>query len=377
MRHTSLLVWCASLLVLACPGADAFAQRAGGTVVQRGTVEDDLYLAAGQVDVLATVEGDLIVAGGRVNVGDVVKGDVLAAGGAVTVHGRVLDDVRVAGGQVSIQADVAGDVTAVGGSVSVPREARVHGRAWLAGGEVDVQGRVGRSLRAAASRIRLGGDIEGDVHLAAGDIEVLPTARVRGALVYESPHEARVAAGAQIDGGVRRSPAEWPEAGRRASRLFMWVALVFGVGGLLVAGATMAALLPRWTAASAGTIRTDPWKSLGVGFAVLVAAPAAAFALVATVVGAMVGLALLAAYGVSLLAALLVGATWVGALGTRLFHRDPGVGRVVISTLAGILVLGLLQVVPLLGALVLALVTLLGMGGWTVHGYRAYTAGRP
>src|SRR5262249_10808351 len=87
---------------------------------------------------------------------------------------------------------VGGDITAVGGTVSVAPQARIAGRAWLAGGEVDGQGRVARSVRAAGRTIRIGGGIDGDVTLGANEGEILPSARVRGALVCRSPPEAPV-----------------------------------------------------------------------------------------------------------------------------------------------------------------------------------------
>jgi hypothetical protein len=96
----------------------------------------------------------------------------------------------------------------------------------------------------------------------------------------------------------------------------------------------------------------------------------------ATVVGAIAGWALLAVYALSVLAGLLVGATWIGALGTRLFRRDASTSRVVLSVLAGVVALALVQAIPFVGALALVVVLLLGLGAWTVHGYRAYTARR-
>jgi hypothetical protein len=199
---------------------------------------------------------------------------------------------------------------------------------------------------------------------------------VRGAVIYRSPNEATVAPAAQITGGVRREADDWSPPRHRALRAAAWVALAFLLGGFLVAGAIMSALLPGFTASSARTIRSDPWTSLGMGFAVVVTAPIAGFLLIATVVGAIAGFALLALYAVSVLAAVVVSATSIGAVATRLFRRDAATGRVVLSTLAGLAVLALLQLIPFLGVLALALAVVLGLGAWTVHGYRAYSAAR-
>ena len=39
----------------------SYAQLVGEVVIKRGTVDDDLYIAGGQVDLYATVNGDVIV----------------------------------------------------------------------------------------------------------------------------------------------------------------------------------------------------------------------------------------------------------------------------------------------------------------------------
>jgi hypothetical protein len=365
------LLLLAAWLALASPMSLA-AQDTGGTILRRGEVADDLYLAGGRIDVAATVQGDVVAAGGRLNLGDWVRGDVLAAGGDVTVRGRVLDDVRVAGGLVAVRANVGGDVTAVGGTVSVGPEARIAGRAWLAGGEVDIQGRVARSVRAAGRTVRISGEVDGDVTLAAAEVEILPTARVRGTLVYRSPREATVAPGAQITGGIRHEPATWPAPGRVARAIGLVIAVAI-LGGFAVAGIAVALLLPGLAASSARAISSAPWTSLAVGFAVLVATPVAAAVLVATLLGAPLGVALAALYVVTLIVGLLVGVTWVGAPVTRLFRHDPSPGRVMLSVLIGLLVVAALQLVPVVGGAILMLLMILGIGGGLVHTYRLYS----
>jgi hypothetical protein len=132
------------------------------------------------------------------------------------------------------------------------------------------------------------------------------------------------------------------------------------------------ASFPGVTAASARMIRSAPWKSLAVGFAVLVAAPVAAVILIVTLVGLPLGLALMALYVLVLLLGLFVGATWLGSMGARLLRGDASRGRMLLSLLVGVLVLALLALVPMLGPIVEALAVILGIGGWSIHGYRRY-----
>jgi cytoskeletal protein CcmA (bactofilin family) len=190
-------------LLVGCAPVQAVAQDAGATVTKRGAFAEDLYLAGKRVEVLADVDGDVLAAGGSVVVDGHVTGDAILAGGEVTMQGRVRDDMRAAGGQVSIAGEVGGDLVCVGGRIGVRPAAVVGGRAWLAGGEVDVEGRIGGKLKAAGGRIRIAGEIGGDVDLAAEDVELLPAAQIHGALSYRSPREARIAPDARIAGPVR------------------------------------------------------------------------------------------------------------------------------------------------------------------------------
>jgi cytoskeletal protein CcmA (bactofilin family) len=286
------------LICLLVP-APALAQQAGASVVVRGPVHENLYVAGGEVDVRAEADADVVAAGGRVVIDGAVGRDVLAGGGDVTVRGRIGDDVRVVGGMVTVVAPVAGELLAAGGRVRLAPETTVGGRAWLAGGDVEVRGHIGKSLRVAGGRISLDGQVDGDVELAGGDIEIRSGARISGRLTYRSPREAKIDPAAQITGGVAYVQPKIPRAVTRTTAI---VVNVVGLLGLIVTGAVLLLLFPGVCAESARTIATHPWKSLGLGLAVLVVTPVVVMILFFTVFGIGLGLMALAAYAVALLA---------------------------------------------------------------------------
>jgi hypothetical protein len=82
------------------------AQETGVTVVLRGTLTDNVYVAGGTIDVLADLERDPVGAGGTISLRQLVKGDVIVAGRSVIVTGRVGDDIRAAGGTITIGGPV-------------------------------------------------------------------------------------------------------------------------------------------------------------------------------------------------------------------------------------------------------------------------------
>jgi hypothetical protein len=361
-----------ALAALLLSAAQVAAQQVGDTIVKRGTILEDIYLAGGTVDVKADVQGDVVAAGGSVLIGQRVTGDILAAGGSVDVGGDVLDDVRVAGGSVTLHGHVGGDAVAAGGTVVLSPGASVDGRAWFGGGDVRVAGRVGTHLKAAARRITISGTVDGNVNVTAQEVEVLPSARITGSFTYQSPHPARIDAAAVIGGGVVRLPYHGPTLASRALRHLI-VALA-----LSALGAVLIMVFPGFSQGAVRTLSEEPWTSVGLGVAVFVGAPVAAVLLMVTVVGSALGVAGLVLYVLALVAGFLTGALCTGDLvwGWLRSGSAPSVGSSVVALLVALIAISLVRLVPVLGALVSFGVLLFGLGGLVLQGYRAWKGWR-
>ncbi|HEY6004654.1 MAG TPA: hypothetical protein VIV57_17400 [Anaeromyxobacter sp.] len=347
----------------------------------------DVYLAGPEVDVTQDVPGDLVAAGGTVRAGasvaesailaggsvaidGAVGDDVMAAGGDVVLRGHAGDDARLAGGTVRIAGRVDDDLTAAGGRVRVERDGVVGGRAFLAGGEIVVSGTVGR-LRATGERVTIEGTVRGDVDAKAGSLEIGPTARIAGDVRHRGPQAPRIDPAARIGGRVEHQPSGAP---RR--RVFSFIAWLLLLPALLLTGAVAILVFPRFTPAAAEAIGTDPWRSLGIGALVLLGAPLLVVALLVTAIGFPLGLVLLAGYLVALLVGYLVAALFLGAVvPERLRGRREAAlskGALVLRLLAALVVLGILRLVPILGALVSLAALVFGLGGLSVQLYRTY-----
>jgi len=358
--------WLAIALAL-LPGA-APAQELGETVIQSGRVEEDTYLAGGRVQVLADVTGDVVAAGGRVTIAGKATGDVMAAGGDVVVSGPVGDDVRALGGTVTVSGPVGDDAVAAGGRVILDPRSRVGGRAWLAGGEVTVAGQVGRQLKAAAGSIVISGTVKGDAELAGGDIHILPTARIDGNLTYRSPARAVIEPGATIAGKTVYQPMQPPPRPGYPRVSALWLLT------LLVTGAVLVLLFPRFSVDAARTVGRAPWQSLGLGVLVLLTTPAVVFALMVTVIGLPLAFICATALLAAVLAGYLIGALFLGATGSRWLGRSlesSRAWRLFALTLA-LVVLALVGAIPILGTLALILVLLFGLGALVTQLYQAY-----
>jgi cytoskeletal protein CcmA (bactofilin family) len=388
------------LLPLAAAGlAEAAAFRAGDLVVvaEGEVVADDLYATGSTVEIRGRVEGDVVAAAATVEVAGEVTGDLIAAASTVRVDGRVGDDARLSGGLVRVDGAVVGDLVGSGASVELGEAATVGGDLATAAGQVLLAGDVAGDVRLGAGAAELRGAVEGEVHAEVGGRRGVspaiwpgvpdelssvpdgftfgPDARVGGDLTLVAPGEPPVAT-ERVGGAYRFEPDPGPTPRSPAIRIVERYLL------LLLVGAAVWALAPRWTSGSADRVTGAPAASGLLGAAVLVGAPFA-LALVLAALGAVaavaalanlpglsvglvfVGVAVVIVLGVLLALALSIVAPAVVGLtvGRWLLSRSEGAAAAGLGALAlGLLLVALVTWLPGVGALLGLLVAAFGIG---------------
>ena len=365
-RFRSPVLFILALLSVALIGATT--QDSGDIVDRRGSLNDDYYAAGGTVTIDARVNGDVIAAGGTVVVGNRVQQDVMVAGGTVTVQGRVQDDVRAAGGNVTIDAQIGDDALVSGGNVTLTSNSRVGGNAMFAGGVVNINGTVDGDLRAAGGNVTINGTVHGNVVLEADQVTIASGSRIDGNLDYRSPGKGRISKDAVIRGKSIYTEIDRYEPHRGAR--FVSV-VTFSIAGIV-----LMLLFPNFTRVTSARVGQQFWKNLGLGFALLVATPAAILLLMVSVIGIWVALPLLATYLVALLLAYLIAAFYVAEKGARLLRFDTGSrGRIFAALVVALLLLTALRFIPVLGGLVTFLLMLTALGATVLQLYLLYTGG--
>lgn len=353
--------------------AQATSNRVPATVTSG---ERNVYSAGGQVRPAGPVAGDLMAAGGRVVVDQPVGGDAFLAGGTIDVRAPVTDDVRAIGGDVTIESTIGGELFASGGNVTLRPGASVARAAQIHAGNVVMEGRLDDELRASGQKVVINGEVRGDVRVTAGEVELGPQARLGGSLTYTSGSEVKRAAGATVAGAVTR------EAGDAAARTGRDPVEPAGPGArvagavlsylaLLACAAVFLLLVPAFSAHAAQRVRASPWLALAVGFGTLVAVPVLAVLLFITLLGIPLGLAVLALYPVLLLAGFLVGVAFVARLLPPALRKPAAEGlRARIAWFAGALLLVMLAGwVPVVGGIVIGLLSLAGVGACVLELY--------
>jgi hypothetical protein len=338
------------------------AQEFGEHVEKRGEYHRDLYLAGGVANSHAVVTGDVTAAGGRVVVEGEISDDVLAFGGIVTIAARVHHDVRAAGGVIHLRGEIGEDAVLAGGHLALDRNVWIQGRALLAGKDIEVAGKVDQSVHAAASSIRVDGEIGGDAKLIGRSIEIGPNAIIYGNLDYRSPTQARIDASARILGTVTHVPLESLDtrAHETSGRLFFAVSL-------FITAVILYLLFPRFATDVAHQVRESPLRCLGLGVVMTVVVPLTAAFMMMTMVGMWLGMLLLALYLPVLLVGYLAGVLFIADFGVRELRgtHEMHRGWTIAALAVAFVILTLLSWMPWIAGLTMIALMLLGAGGLT------------
>lgn len=250
--------------------------------------------------------------------GSVARRQVVALGRDVVVAGEALSDVAALDGSVRVTGSVEGDVIALGGGVELGPRARVGGDVFAVGGAVE------------AAR---GATVEGRT-------VAHPTASAAWVTLLEAP-------------GLGAGTTTPVVIGAKLALMAAWMAL-----SLLLFAASGRELL-----ATSETVRREPFRSFVTGLTgvLALALTAVAFAALAPTVAGAPLLVLVALFAlllklwgmVAVFHALGAAALWAS--------RRPRALALNAAT-AGLLVLGVAKFVPVVGAWIWTVATLIGVG---------------
>jgi len=375
---TSIVLVCAAVAAVTVHADDAGTRASASHAVM---VDEDFFSAGASAELDKRIDGDAFLSGGRVAVRGPVKGDAVVAGGDINITDTVGQDLYAAGGSIALSAQVVGNARIAGGQVTISPRGGIAGKAIIAAGSVQLSGRVGRYLVIYAESVRIEGEVGGDLRVTARSIEIGPDARINGKLDYRSPQVAMIDPHAVIAGGVARNDLDWgKEQAGGLARVAGWISLVLFLLGLLVVGLVLIAVFPRFSMAAAANVRSQPWVSLGLGFALVLCVPVAAVLFLVTVVGAPLGLLLLFFYPVMLLLGYLTGALFLGdvAMGWLAHRRGRSLTAAMRSAALAIALLLLLLAarIPVSGGLAVMALVMLGLGAFWIQVHRGYTRAR-
>jgi len=319
-------------------------------------VNSDYLIKGNAVDILGTVNGDVYVAGGTVSVEGTINGDLLVIGGNINVKGSIAGNARIIGGDIIITGSIGKNLSVLGGSSNFTETAKVGGSMAGAGGAFTFYGPIGKDIRIAGGQVTLRNVIGGNVFAYVGQLTVSPNADIAGDVTYWSNQKAEVAPGAAIKGKITQNVLPKNTTPRIESTKFTSIIpaiVTFVIFGKIISflasfiiGILFIRLFPICTQKIVNSIKTGFWKNVGIGLLTAIVTPIVIFLLFCTIIGIPLAVFGGILYVFSLYVAHIVAALVIGKWAIKYISKKDHINW---SLLVGLVIYGILSIIPVLG----------------------------
>ncbi len=299
---------------------------AGSYITIHETVGDDLRAAGGYISIDADVGDDLIVTGGIITLSKeaTVQGNVYISGGIVNLRGKVLGDVHMTGGILDVTGSLSGNLSADAG-------------------QVILSGPLAGNARIVTDELKFGtkGIIEGNLVYWLPDGESqMP---VKGSSTFDKTLRKSVAE--EIESEIQAvSDAE-------SSPLFDWSLSLYWLlsRGLIVL--MLIVFVPKFLEGAAKSSSEHPFSTFLTGFISLIAAPIGCVILMMTLIGFPLGISLFFSYLFLLLFLQPIAAVLLAHLISSRQDWELSKDKMVALVLACLLLIAVVTGLPYLGSL--------------------------
>jgi cytoskeletal protein CcmA (bactofilin family) len=264
-------------------------------------------------------------------------------------------------------ANASNDRVVIEGPVTIAPGQRA-GDVVVAHGDVTVapQGVITGDLVVAKGKVRILGTVKGDAVSIADRAVLGPRARVGGDLLYVDK-KPQLSPGASVGGDTKRLNIDKATGGLGlAAGAALWLAV--GVSAFIL-GLFLLWLFPRAAEAVFEAAGARTGAAIGFGLLAFFLLPILGFLLLVTIIGLPLGVLLLLALA-PIYAIAYTSSAW--ALGRRILGPDRSR---FLAFLAGLVILRVLALIPVLGGLVWFAATVFGLGMLLVAARRGRRAG--
>jgi len=338
------------------------------TVPANETVDDTLLATGNIVRVDGVVDGDLLVFARSVEVRGSVKGDLVSFAKKTVVSGTVEGRIYNFSQSLDLNGQLGHSIYAWVQSLRMDSRGRVGEGIVVGASDVSLEGEVKRSATLFAANADVSGTIGRDLTMAVESLTVTDGAKIGGNLTarVHRVNDVHIADGATITGKRDIQARVRPSRFSRPRFYFyqaVWLASAMLVGWLGIA------VFPGFFQSSTQAVGSI-WRSIGLGFGILVGVPVAIIVAAITLVGIPISLMLFAVY----MAAIYLAKIWVGAFLGQMVLNGVTKRNWLLGLLVGLLILTLVGFVPYLGGLVRLAVVCVGLGAFA---WQLYTVSRP
>lgn len=340
----------------------ARAQTRMTTVNASQVIDSTVYSAGKDVEINGTINGDLYCVGQDVVITGTVHGDVLCAAQTITISGTVTGSVRAAAQDITLQNSIGHSLTAAGQHVILEQHASVADDATIASSMANIDGIVGRDLTLASPNATVLGSVGRNLDDRGSSLALDGSSHVGGNLEYTSRNDVFIASGAHVTGAVTH---HMPQQHRSSNNwnMSLW-ADVFSFMTMLVLGIALVLIWPKKIHDTSQLAVKQLGKVVLLGIVGSILAPISLFILALTFVG--IPLAVLGIGAVIVIVALSgpIAAYYVGSM-VLAKSKNP-----IIIMLVGEVILGILYMIPIVGAIAAVIAFIIGVGAVLLQIFR-------
>lgn len=322
-------------------------------------IDEDLFVLGRKITINGKVKGDIFFLAKEIDVNGEVSGDIIGMAQMVTINGTAFDDVRAGAQFVNINGKIIGNATLTGQFINISRISSIGEDLLVGGNEIKIDGVIIGEVRAGGETISMGGEVGKSVILDGREILISQSSNIKGDLKYRAK-KAEIIEGASIQGKVEKLPIIKVKKSKYLSWKFYFWRFIFMVAGIFV-GFIFLKLFPSLSSKAKEEI-SHTWKSLGIGFALLICVPVISAILAITIVGIPISLILLAIYLIFLYMGRIIFASFIG---DKILKKESPF----LSLVIGMPIFTVLFALPFVGWLLSLIAISVGLGAFGTGSY--------
>lgn len=344
--------------------------KGGDEIFVIETINDDVYLASGLIQLNADVNGDLTAGGGRISIESKVSQDLNLVGGDIVVRAEVGDDARLLGGTILIDSIIKDDLLVGGGSIELTPDSFVGGDFTFGAGNVVLGGVVNGNVFGGAGNIYINNEIKGNVTLYNVDkLQFGPSGKILGNLTYKSDKASESVTGETVLGEIKFKRVD-PIITEEDARSFFWKAVagfsVFKLLSTLFVGLFFIWILRFYMVRSVEIAYKKSLKSFGFGILVLLVTPILFVLFLVSGIGIPLAFLLALMWFLLLFVGKLVAIMMIGMKLIKINDKSSFL-RVYSAFALGAFLFIILTLIPVIGWLFKLILVLIGIGGLVIY----------
>lgn len=327
--------------------------------------QDDAFYAGNKVKIKENVNTTLFAAGEKVIVDSNVDGMCFLAGNSVKVSGTQ-DYLFSAGKKLDVNNVNVKDAFVAGQKITVKNSSIRD--LYVTGDTIKIYTDVTNNAYVGGDIVRINGNIYGDANIAASKIYIEKDAHIYGKLKYPKKAKLIISKTAMI--GKKQAYKSTESRIVSISTISHIKSLIMSAITMIIIGLILKKLFPKMFKSFNNQERSTKgiFKTLGIGFLLLVGVPIAAFLILITIIGIPISFILVVLYALLIYLTALPTASFIG----NWLAKDKIENEYVLLALS-IFLLYVLRMIPYISGLVTFVSLLFGLGSYVLLMKKSFT----